>query len=356
MRGPKREFSIHSGPSVTARARTCAPRGGGVGQSGSPRSGRVGFGAQPRLVMTRQTIPGHAAVLMTAHAPAHAEWLDLNGRCHLCHVAMTCRTLDPGSDVRLVAESYVVREVVDPHPRDRLLVFPVLEQPDDLGPLAQHHFVAPCAPLHRRNAGHRAPPRVGVTELAIDPGLDDVAGMTERNRLCRRVGRRPVWLVISDWRYWSHAGHFGPWGVRLRLGAKNHERACAEKDRQRRHECDGGRPGARRVHVQHYLVWAVPRTPTRALHGDPECPTELSSRGCTPNRTRPLRGDPECPTPRPRGAHVRAFLDNRLHFAADCVAKKWRRQLKTQDLQTSAVLCRCETAKRLSPEISACVP
>ena len=31
------------------RARTCAPRGRGVGLSGSPRSGRVGFGAQPRL-------------------------------------------------------------------------------------------------------------------------------------------------------------------------------------------------------------------------------------------------------------------------------------------------------------------
>ena len=37
-----------SGPAATAKARTCAPRGRGVGRWG-PTSGRVGFGAQPRL-------------------------------------------------------------------------------------------------------------------------------------------------------------------------------------------------------------------------------------------------------------------------------------------------------------------
>ncbi len=31
-------------------ARQCAPRGRGVGPSGSPRSARVGFGAEPRLM------------------------------------------------------------------------------------------------------------------------------------------------------------------------------------------------------------------------------------------------------------------------------------------------------------------
>ena len=36
-------------PRSHARARTCAPRGRGVGLSGSPRSGGVGRGAQPRL-------------------------------------------------------------------------------------------------------------------------------------------------------------------------------------------------------------------------------------------------------------------------------------------------------------------
>ena len=39
----------HTGARAHARARTCAPRGRGVGLSGSPRSGRVGCGAQPRL-------------------------------------------------------------------------------------------------------------------------------------------------------------------------------------------------------------------------------------------------------------------------------------------------------------------
>ena len=38
-------------------ARQCAPRGGGVGHSGSPRSRRVGFGAQPRLKEVAVTRP-----------------------------------------------------------------------------------------------------------------------------------------------------------------------------------------------------------------------------------------------------------------------------------------------------------
>ena len=46
-----------------AQARTCAPRGREVGLSGSPRSVRVGFGAQPRLKRSgsRTEMPAPAA-------------------------------------------------------------------------------------------------------------------------------------------------------------------------------------------------------------------------------------------------------------------------------------------------------
>jgi len=46
---PKREFCSRFALFVTAKARTCAPRGRGVGPWGSPRSARVGSGAKPRL-------------------------------------------------------------------------------------------------------------------------------------------------------------------------------------------------------------------------------------------------------------------------------------------------------------------
>ncbi len=44
-----RPFKRATGPASGSQARTCAPRGGGVGHSGYPRNRRVGLGVQPRL-------------------------------------------------------------------------------------------------------------------------------------------------------------------------------------------------------------------------------------------------------------------------------------------------------------------
>src|SRR6266508_4503006 len=89
---------------------------------------------------------------------------------HLLHgldAAVAGLALQPRRDVVLVRELRVLRNLEDPHPRNRLLPVPVaLELLDLLIALRGHDLVAAHTFLHRRQPGVAASPRAAVAVLA----------------------------------------------------------------------------------------------------------------------------------------------------------------------------------------------
>src|SRR2546426_2063057 len=91
--------------------------------------------------------------------------------------------------VGLVCEVSELGEFEDPDPRDRLPATPVLLDLADLGVvLRADDLVAAQAALDRRDTCILGAPRVGVTELAVEPVLAGVDEVAEEDRLFRRPG------------------------------------------------------------------------------------------------------------------------------------------------------------------------
>ena len=117
---------------------------------------------------------------MTSHAPTHRKGLiDLLEHTHLLNLSVAGGAVDVGGDMPHVRKVNMVGDFVDPHPRDRLLVVPVVPHFLDLGLLplvgSTDDLVAAEACPHRWDSGvHRSFGRE-VTVLTIDsvdPGVD----------------------------------------------------------------------------------------------------------------------------------------------------------------------------------------
>ena len=103
---------------------------------------------------------------------------------------MAVGTVYAGADMGFVREPHIVREVVYPHPRDRFLVLPVVEDLEELWFFVQHNLVTASARLHGRDPGDWSSPCVGVTELALDADHGDVVLVTAGDRMLGGFGHR----------------------------------------------------------------------------------------------------------------------------------------------------------------------
>src|SRR3989338_3282163 len=89
-------------------------------------------------------------------------------RRHLLDFPVAGLALHAGADVGLVREVGELRQLVHPHPRDRLLPGEVLGELLDLRQLRARDLVAAHAALDRRQPGVLRAPRVAVAVLAVD--------------------------------------------------------------------------------------------------------------------------------------------------------------------------------------------
>ena len=124
---------------------------------------------------------------MTTQAPAHAERLDLYCTLHLTDVSVALCAVHATEHMAFVREPNVVRKVMDPHPRNRRLVLPELQQSLDLWGIGEHLLVTAGAALHRRNTGDRTAPRIDMTHLTVEPNLRHMVVVTEVDWLGRQV-------------------------------------------------------------------------------------------------------------------------------------------------------------------------
>jgi hypothetical protein len=84
--------------------------------------------------MTNCAVPRDIALNVTSHAPAHGKSLiDLLDDRELLDLAMASRTVDVSRDMPHMRKMNMVRDLIDPHPRDRLLVIPEVSHLLDLG-------------------------------------------------------------------------------------------------------------------------------------------------------------------------------------------------------------------------------
>ncbi len=127
-------------------------------------------------------------VAVTIEAPTHRERLLLRHRLHLIDATVAGRAADAGGDVRAVIEEGEVRDLVDLHPLDRLVVVrPRLADRLERFAVLLHVRARPAVAVHARldgrNSGERAfldgpvavaavhPHVAGVQLVAVGDGL-----------------------------------------------------------------------------------------------------------------------------------------------------------------------------------------
>src|SRR6266568_1667206 len=112
--------------------------------------------------------------LVALEAPAHAERRDLAHDLHLLHLAVALPAGHAGVHVALVREEDVVGHAVNADPLDGLVTVQRREQRRELrGHRRRIHvfldeLVAPAAPRHGRDTGHRPALGVGVARCTAD--------------------------------------------------------------------------------------------------------------------------------------------------------------------------------------------
>src|SRR5687768_586492 len=83
------------------------------------------FIPQPCSIVTHGAVDPGFPLFVTFQAPAHVERALLPHYLHRLDRAMTLLALEAGLDVTHVREVYVVRQIVNAHPRNRTLFLPV---------------------------------------------------------------------------------------------------------------------------------------------------------------------------------------------------------------------------------------
>src|SRR5262249_62416431 len=109
-----------------------------------------------RSMMTDDAVERRARLMpgMALDAPAHRQGRDLRHPLHPLDRPVTLLAGQAGRDVPLVGEVDVARHLVDPDPRDRLLLVPVVLELLDLRvALGRHDLVTPHAALDGRHTG-----------------------------------------------------------------------------------------------------------------------------------------------------------------------------------------------------------
>lgn len=135
-------------------------------------------------------------LLMTAHTPAHREWLAAASDCHRLHIAMAIATnllhwlallKIETLDMAFMIETHEVGKVMHLLPGDRFFGFPIFEQFLDAGRFLYRFdvLVAADAFLRRRDARRHAAARISVAIHAIDlhATLRSITGMAIMGKL-----------------------------------------------------------------------------------------------------------------------------------------------------------------------------
>ena len=124
---------------------------------------------------------------MTIDTPRHPHRRNTSNAIHCFHRAMTFLTLEARFDVALMREVNKVGYVVHLNPRNRLLLFPVRGQLQDLRTFADagHRVVTPHAFANARYAGNRCFVGIDVAMLARNLIVRGMYGVTEFDGLNR---------------------------------------------------------------------------------------------------------------------------------------------------------------------------
>ena len=138
--------------------------------------------------MAYGAVPGGAALNVATDAPPHRKGLvDLLDHGHLLHIPMAGRAVDLGGNMPHVRKMDVVRNLVDPNPRNGLLIRPIIPDLLDFRLLpfvrATDDLVATEACPDRWDSGIDGPLCREMAVLAVDLVHAGVNGMGERDRL-----------------------------------------------------------------------------------------------------------------------------------------------------------------------------
>ena len=123
---------------------------------------------------------------MAGDTVAHVERAHLDHLAHLSNVAVAGGTIKAGSEVRLVNEMHMIRQPVQAHPVDRLLLQPRLAHLLDLRLAGTNNGVAEHALLHLRVAGSVELAGSSMAERTVQPSHLDMDAVIEIDGLRRR--------------------------------------------------------------------------------------------------------------------------------------------------------------------------
>lgn len=98
-------------------------------------------------------------VAVAIHTPPHVEFVLRGHDIHGVDLAVTLTAIKPKVDVRRVAETRMVREVVDLYPLNGLASFPSILDLLNLGALRQYHSMAVHTGICARHRRVRTLPR-----------------------------------------------------------------------------------------------------------------------------------------------------------------------------------------------------
>src|SRR5262249_53828013 len=123
--------------------------------------------------------------LMTFHTTAH-RMIDFARRANtLADMAVTLAALQAGFDMTLVRKNHMIRHLIEPDPRDFFLFFVISENLLDFRLVRLPAAMAGIADFYAGDARGGILIEVFVTIGAIDPAIDGMGSMIERNRLRR---------------------------------------------------------------------------------------------------------------------------------------------------------------------------